>query len=64
MRPVELGPTIRIMVRDRRDDLWLGFEENDLNHGPKGGCGSDRAPFWSTNGFDTNSCVQKETHGT
>ena len=43
---VELSPHDQDWVRDTCGDLWLGFEENDLNHwAQKAGLQIGQAPF-------------------
>ncbi len=64
---VELSPHDQDWVRDTCGDLWLGFEENDLNHwAQKAGLKIGQSSFLSLrNGFQIQIRVfQKETHGT
>ena len=64
---VELSPHDQDWVRDTCGDLWLGFEENDLNHwAQKAGLQIGQSSFLSLrNGFQIQIRVfQKETYGT
>ena len=64
---VELSPHNQDWVRDTCGDLWLGFEENDLNHWAlKANLKTGQSSFLSLrNGFQIQIRVfQKETHGT
>ncbi|MEC8588493.1 MAG: metalloregulator ArsR/SmtB family transcription factor [Pseudomonadota bacterium] len=64
---VELSPHDQDWVRDTCGDLWLGFEENDLNHwAQKANLKIGQSSFLSLrNGFQIQIRVfQKETHGT
>ena len=64
---VELSPHDQDWVRDTCGDLWLGFEENDLNHwAQKAGLQIGQSSFLSLrNGFQIQIRVfRKETHGT
>ena len=64
---VELSPHDQDWVRDTCGDLWLGFEENDLNHWAlKANLKIGQSSFLSLrNGFQIQIRVfQKETHGT
>ena len=64
---VELSPHDQDWVRDTCGDLWLGFEENDLNQwAQKASLKTGQSSFLSLrNGFQIQIRVfQKETHGT
>ena len=64
---VELSSHDQDWVRDTCGDLWLGFEERDLNHwAEKAGLTTGQSSFLSLrNGFQIQIRVfQKETHGT
>ena len=64
---VELSPHDQDWVRDTCGDLWLGFEENDLNHwAQKANLKIGQSSFLSLrNGFQIQIRVfQKETHVT
>jgi ArsR family transcriptional regulator len=64
---VELRSHDQDWVRDTCGDLWLGFEERDLNHwAEKASLGKGQSSFLSLrNGFQIQIRVfQKETHGT
>jgi len=63
---VELSPHDQDWVRDTCGDLWLGFEENDLNHWAlKAKLKIGQSSFLSLrNGFQIQIRVfQKDTHG-
>ena len=63
---VELSPHDQDWVRDTCGDLWLGFEENDLNHwAQKANLKIGQSSFLSLrNGFQIQIRVfQKETYG-
>ena len=63
---VELSPHDQDWVRDTCGDLWLGFEENDLNHWAlKANLKIGQSSFLSLrNGFQIQIRVfQKDTHG-
>ena len=64
---VELSPHNQDWVRDTCGDLWLGFEENDLNHWAlKANLKIGQSSFLSLrNGFQIQiRAFQKNTHGT
>jgi len=64
---VELSPHNQDWVRETCGDLWLGFEENDLNHWAlKANLKVGQSSFLSLrNGFQIQIRVfRKETHGT